>query len=86
MISVIKDEACQYGAKRKDIVIEKYIEADDNTKRLVAAAPQMLEALEKANDQLAKFYIHSDRPSTEAEQYTAKVWDMVKQAIQKATE
>ena len=24
-IEQIKDEACQYGAKRKDIVIEKYI-------------------------------------------------------------
>ena len=59
-------------------------EAEANAK-LIAAAPEMLEALQKANVELAKFYAHTDRPDKVSEKTTCEVWQLVKDAITKAT-
>lgn len=64
---------------------KNYAEVHANAK-LIAAAPKMLEALKKADEELAKFYIHSDRPNVESEIKTIEIWEMVKTAINDATE
>ena len=53
-IENIIDEACQYGAKRNNIQRERYIEADDNTKRLIAAAPEMLQIIKEVQSMISE--------------------------------